>query len=221
LFDEHHPHGDELCGWVESAEALGQTTMLVCDGERVRGYLAVNDSLRPESAQVIGELKRSGKQVAMLTGDNPGAAQAVAEQLGIDHVQAGLLPEEKVAAVRELQAKVGSAAMVGDGINDAPALAAAAVGIAVGGAGSAQAMETADVVLMGEDLSQLPFALRLAKLTYRLIVENVAFSIGIKLVFLALALGGWTTMWLAVLGDMGVSLLVTVNGMRPLAMGKE
>lgn len=220
LFDEFHPHGDELCGWVESAEALGHTTMLVCDGQRVRGYLAVSDSLRPESARVVTELKLAGKQVAMLTGDNPGAAQSVAGQLGIDHVQAGLLPEDKVAAVRELQAKVGSAAMVGDGINDAPALAAADVGIAVGGAASAQAMETADVVLMGEDLTQLPFALRLAKFAYRLILENVAFSIGIKLLFLGLALGGWTTMWLAVLGDMGVSLLVTFNGMRPLAMGK-
>jgi Cd2+/Zn2+-exporting ATPase len=221
LFDEFHPHEDELCEWVESAEGLGQTTMLVCDGKRVRGYLAVSDTLRPESAQVVRELKRSGKQVAMLTGDNPGAAQAVADQLGIDLIQAGLLPEGKVAAVRELQAKVGSVAMVGDGINDAPALAAASVGIAMGGAASAQAMETADVVLMGEDLTQLPFAIRLAKLAYRLILENVAFSIGIKLVFLALALGGWTTMWMAVLGDMGVSLLVTFNGMRPLAMGKR
>ncbi len=220
LFDQFHPHGDELCIWVESAEALGQTTMLVCDGQRVRGYLAVSDSLRPESAAVVGELKREGRQVAMLTGDNPGAAGAVAAQLGIQLVQAGLLPEEKVAAVKRLQAEVGQVAMVGDGINDAPALAAAEVGIAVGGAGSAQAMETADVVLMGEDLTQLPFALRLAKQAYRLILENVAVSIGIKLVFLALALAGWTTMWLAVLGDMGVSLLVTFNGMRPLAMRK-
>lgn len=220
LFDEFHPHGDELCTWVKTAEAIGQTTMLVCDGQRVRGYLAVSDSLRPESAAVVGELKRAGKQVAMLTGDNPGAAGAVAEQLGIERIQAGLLPEEKVAAVKRLQAEMGRLAMVGDGINDAPALAAASVGIAMGGAGSAQAMPTADVVLMGEDLTQLPFALCLAQQAYRLILENVAFSIGIKLIFLALALAGLTTMWMAVLGDMGVSLLVTFNGMRPLAMRK-
>jgi Cd2+/Zn2+-exporting ATPase len=221
LFEASHPHEDELCDWVESSEALGHTTMLVCDGQRVRGYLAVSDTLRDESKEVVRALKESGKQVAMLTGDNPGAARTVTDQLGIDHVQAGLLPEEKVAAVRKLQDEFGSAAMVGDGINDAPALAAASVGIAMGGAASAQAMETADIVLMGEDLRQLPFALGLAKKAYKLILENVAFSLGIKLVFLILALGGWTTMWLAVLGDMGVSLLVTFNGMRPLAMAKS
>jgi len=218
LFEAAHPHEDELCRWVESAEALGQTTMLVCDGQRVRGYLAVSDTLRGESRQVVEELKQAGKQVAMLTGDNPGAAQAVAQSLGIDNVQAGLLPEEKVAAVHNLQAQYGKVAMVGDGINDAPALASASVGIAMGGAGSAQAMETADIVLMADDLLQLPFALRLARQTYKLILQNVGFSLGIKVVFLALALGGLTPMWMAVLGDMGVSLLVTFNGMRPLAM---
>lgn len=221
LFDANHPHGDELCDWIETAESLGQTTMLVSDGQRVRGYLAVSDALRPESVKVVDELKRAGRQVAMLTGDNPGAAQTVAEQLGIDHIQAGLLPEDKVAAVNRLQAVLGETAMVGDGINDAPALAAASVGIAMGGAASAQALETADVVLMGEDLNQLPYALRLAEQTYRLILENVAFSIGIKVIFLGLALAGLTTMWLAVLGDMGVSLLVTFNGMRPLAAAKK
>ena len=217
LFDEDHPHSDQLCDWVESAEALGQTTMLVCDGDRVRGYLAVSDEIRPESAATVQALKAAGLQVAMLTGDNPRAGQAVALQLGIDQVRAGLLPEAKVSAVRDLRAQYGEVAMVGDGINDAPALAAASVGIAMGGAASAHAMETADVVLMADGLARLPLAFRLARLARRLIVQNVAFSLLTKLVFILLALAGWTSMWLAVAADMGVSLLVTFNGMRPLA----
>ncbi len=218
LFDQEHPHSDQLCAWVESAEALGQTTMLVCDGERVRGYLALSDSLRPESAGVVRALKEGGKELVMLTGDNPRAAQAVAERLGIQRVLAGLLPEDKVDAVTRLKAEHGELVMIGDGINDAPALASASVGVALGGAGSAQAMESADVVLMSDGLARLPFALRLADLTRRLIRQNVVFSLATKLVFILLAFGGWTIMWMAVLADMGVSLLVTFNGMRPLTL---
>lgn len=154
----------------------------------------------------------------MLTGDNANAAQTVANSLGIDQVFAGLLPEEKVTIVKMLREKVGELVMVGDGINDAPALASASVGIAIGGAGSAQAMETADVVLMSDGLARLPFAMRIARLTQRLIHQNVAFSLATKLIFILLAMGGWTTMWLAVMADMGVSLLVTFNGMRPLGL---
>jgi Cd2+/Zn2+-exporting ATPase len=154
----------------------------------------------------------------MLTGDNPTAAREVGALLGIDDVRAGLLPEEKVSAVQQLAASGGVLAMVGDGINDAPALAAAGLGVAVGGAGSAIAMETADVVLMSGDLTRLPFAVRLSRFALRLIRQNVAFSLGIKLAFILLALGGWATLWMAVAADMGVSLLVTFNGLRPLKM---
>lgn len=216
LFDADHPHSDQLCDWVDSAEALGQTTMLVCDGDRVRGYLAVSDEPRPESAGVVHALKDLGKRVAMLTGDNDRAAQSVAQELGVDHVQAGLLPEDKVTALQDLRRQAGAVAMVGDGINDAPALAAATVGISMGGAASAQAMETADVVLMANDMKHLPYVFRLAGFTRRLMVENITFSLATKLVFIVLALAGWTTLWMAVLVDMGVSLLVTFNGMRPL-----
>jgi len=216
LFDAKHPHDDRLCAWVESAEDLGQTTMLVSDGQRVRGYLAVSDRLRPESGEVVSQLKALGKEVAILTGDNRNAARTVSASLGVDRVHAQLLPEDKVTAVRSLRSQAGDVVMVGDGINDAPALAAASVGIAMGGAGSAQAMETADVVLMGDGLRRLPFTFRLAGLTRKLVTENIAFSLIIKLVFIILALFGWTTMWLAVLADMGVSLLVTFNGLRPL-----
>lgn len=221
LFEDDHPHSDELCRWVKSAEILGQTTMLVCDGERVRGYLAVSDEMRPESAQIVAELRQLGLEVVMLTGDNPNAGQAVADQLGIDRVRAGLLPADKVQVVEELRTQYGGIAMVGDGINDTPALAAASVGVAMGGAASSQAMETADVVLMADGLNRLPFAVRLARLARRLIVQNIAFSLATKAVFLLLALGGLTTMWMAVLGDMGVSLLVTFNGMRPLGMSER
>ncbi|MEW6178850.1 MAG: cation-translocating P-type ATPase [Chloroflexota bacterium] len=219
LFEDEHPHSDELCRWVESAESLGQTTMLVCDGERVRGYLAVSDTLRPESARVVNELKALGIQPIMLTGDNPTAAQAVGEQVGVQRIHAALLPEDKTRLVQELRRNHAGVAMVGDGINDTPALAAADVGIAMGGAASAQAMETADVVLMSEGLSRLPYAVRLARLTQRIIRQNIAFSLFTKAAFILLALAGLTSMWVAVLADMGVSLLVTFNGMRPLALG--
>ena len=154
----------------------------------------------------------------MLTGDNPSVARDVAASLGIDDVRAGLLPEDKVSAVQQLTASGGRLAMIGDGINDAPALASSGLGIAVGGAGSASAMETADVVLMSGNLARLPFAVRLARQALSLIRQNVAISLGIKLAFIILALGGWATLWMAVAADMGVSLLVTLNGLRPLRM---
>jgi Cd2+/Zn2+-exporting ATPase len=195
--------------------------MLVCDGERVRGYLAVSDSLRPESQQVVNRLKRLGVEPVMLTGDNPAAARSVAGQVGVQQIHAGLMPEDKTRLIQELRSRYQAVAMVGDGINDTPALAAATVGIAMGGAASAQAMETADVVLMSEGLLRLPFAMRLARLAQRIIHQNIAFSLMTKAAFILLALAGWTTMWMAVLADMGVSLLVTFNGMRPLAVRDE
>lgn len=218
LFDAYHPHSDRLCAEVSQAEAQGQTAMLLCDGKRVRGYLAVADAIHPASPAVVAELKRLGLHTTMLTGDNPLVAQEVGTQLGIEDVRAGLLPEDKVEAVRQLATSDGRLAMVGDGINDAPALSAAEVGVAVGGAGSAAAMETADVVLMSGDLSRLPFAVRLARRSLGLIRQNVAVSLGVKLLFILLALNGWATLWMAVAADMGVSLLVTLNGLRPLRM---
>ncbi len=214
LFDQLHPHHEALCEQVQQAEAQGKTTMLVCDGERVRGFIAVADAVRAESRQIISSLKDLGKATAMLTGDNLLVASAVGQQTGVSDIQANLLPEDKVAAIQSLITRYGSVAMVGDGINDAPALAAATLGIAMGGAGSAQAMETADIVLMANDLQQLPFAVRLSGFARRLIRQNIAFSLTVKLVFVILAMTGLTSLWLAVLADMGVSLVVTLNGMR-------
>jgi Cd2+/Zn2+-exporting ATPase len=216
LFDAEHPHHAEFCALVDAAEAQGQTAMLLCDGDRVRGYIAVSDMVRPDSQQVVADLKGMGGYTIMLTGDNRTVARSVGAAVGVDDVQAGLLPADKVSAVQGLKAAHGSVAMVGDGINDTPALAAATVGIAMGGAGSAQAMETADVVLMADGLRQLPFAVRLSRFAGRLLRENVAISLGTKLVFLLLALIGGASLWLAIFADVGVSLLVTLNGMRAL-----
>ena len=215
LFEREHPHASDLCAWVDEAESRGQTTMLVCDGDRVRGFIAVADTVRADSARVVAQLKSEGLQTAMLTGDNPAAAKAIGAQVGVGDVLSNLLPEDKVSAVRELSARYGPTAMVGDGINDTPALAASALGIAMGGgASSAQAMETADIVLMSGDIQQLPFAVRLSRFTRNLIRQNVVISLGTKLVFVLLALGGFTSLWLAVLADVGVSLIVTANGLR-------
>ncbi len=216
LFDAEHPHTAGLCAEVRAAEADGQTTMLLCDGDRVRGFIAVADAVRDESRAAIAGLNALGCATVMLTGDNDSVARAVGAAVGVSDVRAGLLPEHKFAAITALRAQHGRVAMVGDGINDTPALAAADVGIAAGGAASAQAIETADVVLMADGLRQLPYAARLARFARRLILNNVAFSLVTKLAFVALALFGWSGLWMAVVADMGVSLLVTLNGMRPL-----
>jgi Cd2+/Zn2+-exporting ATPase len=216
LFDEQHPHSSGLCAQISLAEQNGQTAMLLCDGDRVRGFIAVADAVRPESRQVVSALRALGLRTAMLTGDNPSVARMIGDRLGIDDVRAGLLPEDKVHAVEKLVKTGGRVAMVGDGINDTPALSAASLGVAVGGAGNSSAMETADVVLMSGDLTRLPYAVRLSRFALRLVRQNVAVSLVIKLVFILLALGGWATLWMAVAADMGVSLLVTLNGLRPL-----
>lgn len=216
LFDAEHPHSADCCLMVAETEAQGRTAMLLSDGERVVGFIAVADTVRADSQQVIRDLKTLGSATVMLTGDNAMVARAVGNTLGVDDVRPGLLPDQKADAVKGLLSTYGNVAMVGDGINDAPALATATVGIAMGGAGSAQALETADVALMADDLRQLPFAVRLSRFARSLIWQNVGLSLGMKTVFLALALVGGASLWMAILADVGMSLLVTLNGMRPL-----
>jgi Cd2+/Zn2+-exporting ATPase len=218
LFDESYPHPDALCEGARVAENSGQTVMMVGQGEEVRGFIAVADTLRRASREALHALKRIDPAIrtVMLTGDNPAAAEAIAAAVGVDEVRAELLPEDKVDVVRALQAEHGAVAMVGDGINDAPALASATVGVAMGGAGTAQAMETADVVLMQDELGRLPDAVRTGRSARRVIAQNVALSLGIKAAFLVMVLAGLATMWMAVFADMGASLLVTLNGMRLL-----
>lgn len=221
LFEAEHPHDATVCAIIQEQEAQGQTAMLVCDGDGVRGVISVADALRPETAQVVHDLHAANVATIMLTGDNATVAQAIASQVKIDTVKANLMPEAKLNAIRELQAQYGAVAMVGDGINDTPALAAADVGIAMGGAGSAQAMETADVVLMADNLKRLPFALKVARFTRRLIWQNVTISFATKAIVMAFAVTGFASLWLAIAADVGVSLLVTLNGMRPLRLKAE
>jgi Cd2+/Zn2+-exporting ATPase len=198
-------------------EAEGKTAVLVATVGEVFGVIAIADQVRPEAAGALADLRRAGvRRTLMLTGDNAGTARAVAETLGVTEYRAGLLPDEKVRIVRELEASGERVAFVGDGVNDAPALAAATVGVAMGAAGTDVALETADIALMADDLSKLSVAMRLSRKTLRVIRQNVAFSILVKAVFLVLAVGGWATLWMAVAADMGASLVVVANGLRAL-----
>ena len=221
LFLAEHETPEKIVEEVEEAEERGQTTMLICDGERVVGYLAVQDEPRPETREVIAELKAEGIRTLMLTGDNSGVADSIAEKVGIDHVFAGLLPAEKLNKLVELKKEFGRVVMVGDGINDSPALAQADIGVAMGGAGNAQVLETADVVLMNDDLSRLPFAVRLSRRVNRLIRQNVVISLAVKVTVAVAAMAGLTPLWVAIFADIGISLIVTLNGLRALRFEAE
>lgn len=216
----HRDDGNDgpLCAAVGEAEAAGYTVLVaedVCCNKRC--YFAASDALREGIGEVIEDLKRIGvEHTVMLTGDNAFTAHRVAEDAGIDEIRAGLLPEGKLSVIEELQARHQGVAMVGDGVNDAPAMAKATVGIAMGAAGTDAALETADVALMGDDLSRIPHVIRLSKKALRIVRGNIAFSMLIKAVFLALAIGGISTLWMAVAADMGASLVVTLNGLRML-----
>ena len=215
-FDAEFEHSERLCDLAARIEEQGRSAILVHDGDSVRGVIALADTPRQESAAVVADLGDIGIESVMLSGDNRIVAESIAGQVGVDRYYGDLLPQDKVLAVEKLAARHGQVAMVGDGINDTPALARASVGIAMGGAGSAQAMETADIVLMADGLQQLPAAIRRARFARRLIRENIALSLGLKAVFLLLAVTGNVTMLAAVFADMGMSLAVTLNGMRAL-----
>ena len=209
-----HP---EHCADIDATAAQGQTPMLVSVDGRYCGYLTVTDMVRESSRTAIAELKALGMdELVMLTGDDDVIARRIGGEVGVTDVRANLLPEQKVDAVQALLQEYDAVAMVGDGINDAPALATATVGIAMGAAGTAQAMETADIALMNDEIDKLPFAVRLSRAAMRTIYANVTFAIGIKIIFLLLIMFGYGSMWLAVFADVGASLLVTLNGMRLL-----
>ncbi|EEG77113.1 heavy metal translocating P-type ATPase [Dethiobacter alkaliphilus AHT 1] len=199
-------------------EAQGnETPVMLASEQTIHGALLISDTIRQESRSTLDNLRNLGiEKIAMLTGDREEAARPLALSLGLDDVAAGLLPEQKEQAVRRFRTKFGSVAMVGDGINDAPALASADVGIAMGAAGSPTALETADIALMGDELDKLPFLITLSRRTMGIIRQNIAFALLIKGLAIMLVFPGWLTLWLAILADMGASILVTANGMRLL-----
>lgn len=202
---------------LEAMQAAGRTVVAIGNNEHVCGFISLADAIREESREVVNQLHAAGiEHIIMLTGDNEGTANAIANQAGIDEVYAELLPEDKVAAVATLVQKYKYVAMIGDGVNDAPALARASLGIAMGAAGSDAAIETADIALMSDDLSKLPWLIHHSRRTLRIIRQNIVFSLGIKLVFVVLTCAGYASLWAAIAADMGASLLVITNGLRLL-----
>lgn len=219
FFEETLPHDREICNTIAALEAEGQTAVLVAHDNKIRGFITLADTPREGSKAVIAALNALGLKTVMLTGDNLSVANTVAAQTGVQEVKARLLPEQKVDVVEALQAEGHHVAMIGDGINDTPALATARVGIAMGGAGSPQALESADIALMQDDLRQLPYVVHLSRFTRHIIRQNIILSLAVKGLFLLLAAGALTSMWVAITADVGILLLVTLNGMRPLRRG--
>jgi Zn2+/Cd2+-exporting ATPase len=217
-FDLHVPHDSGHCRSADLDAEEGRIPILVEMEGTFLGTITLSDVPRPSAREAIAELHAMGIPTVLLSGDSPGAARHLGAQVGISTVLGELLPEQKVATLQEMRDRYGPVAMVGDGINDAPALAASEVGIAVGGdlGGTDQAREAAAVTLMTTDLKVLPRTLRLARATLQTVRTNVAFALGIKVVFLFLVLLGKGTLWMAVIADVGATLLVTLFGMRLL-----
>jgi len=202
---------------VEALEAQGKTVMLVALDGRVAGMLALADPVRASAPPALARLKALGvRATVMLTGDNERVAAAVAGQAGLDRYRAGLMPEDKLAAVQSLAGEHGPVGMVGDGVNDAPALATAAVGIAMGGAGTDVALETADVALLSDDLSRLPYAIGLGRATRAVIIQNLVISLGVIALLVAASVAGWAGIGLAIAFHEGSTLVVVLNALRLL-----
>jgi len=217
LMEEVGEETPEVHNKAEQLEKAGSSVVAIGNDEHVCGLISIADGVRKESPEIVRLLKELGvRRTVMLTGDNEGTARAVAGRIGVDDFMAELLPEDKVECVRSLVSVHGTVAMVGDGVNDAPAMAAATFGIAMGAAGSDAAIETADIALMSDDLSKLPWLIKHSRRTLRIIKQNIAFALGVKLLFMALAVLGLASLWMAIAADMGASLLVISNGMRLL-----
>ncbi|WP_127507788.1 heavy metal translocating P-type ATPase [Paenibacillus humicus] len=202
---------------IEALQKQGKTVMVLGTEQQVLALIAVADEVRDSSKDVIKQLHEIGiKKTIMLTGDNQATAEAIGSRLNVTDVKADLMPQDKLDYIKQLRKDYGNVAMIGDGVNDAPALAASTVGIAMGGAGTDTALETADIALMADDLGKLPYTIRLSRKTLAIIKQNITFSLGIKLVALALIVPGWLTLWMAIFADMGATLIVTLNSLRLL-----
>ena len=200
---------------VTTLQNQGKTAMVIGTEREVLGVIAVADEVRESSKEIMQKLHQLGiKKTIMLTGDNKGTANAIGNHVGVSEIQAELMPQDKLDFIKQLRSEYGKVAMVGDGVNDAPALAASTVGIAMGGAGTDTALETADVALMGDDLRKLPFTIKLSRKALNIIKANIIFAIGIKLIALLLVIPGWLTLWIAIASDMGATLVVALNSLR-------
>jgi len=218
--------GEETAEIHEKALALedaGHSVVALGDDTHVRGLISVADGVREQSAATVAALKAIGiAHICMLTGDNDGTARAVASATGVDEYRCALLPKDKVRAVQDLERRHGPVAMVGDGVNDAPAMATSALGIAMGAIGTDAAIESSDVALMSDDLSKLPWLVRHSRRALQTVRQNIGFALTVKAVFIALALAGIATLWMAIAADMGASLLVIANSLRLLrAKGRQ
>jgi Cd2+/Zn2+-exporting ATPase len=201
---------------IQAQQRNGNTVMAVGSDDEIWGLIAVSDTMRPEATQALQDLRSAGYRLALLTGDNEHVARALAKELGLDDVRAELLPQDKVDAVKDLQQRYGPVAMIGDGINDAPALASAALGVAMGSGGTDVAHESADVVLMKDDLSKLSTALLLARNARRVVLQNLVFAFGMIALLVVFTLRGDVVLTYGVIGHEGSTLLVVANGLRML-----
>ncbi|KNH18140.1 cadmium transporter [Priestia megaterium] len=217
LFEELHSSIEtSIKEEITRMQTEGKTVMVLGTDKKILSLIAVADEMRESSKEVITKLNQIGIQTVMLTGDNQRTAEAIGKQVGVSDIKADLLPEDKLNFIKELRAKHKSVAMVGDGVNDAPALAASTVGVAMGGAGTDTALETADIALMSDDLGKLPYTIKLSRKALMIIKQNITFSLAIKAVALLLVIPGWLTLWIAIFADMGATLLVTLNSLRLL-----
>jgi Cd2+/Zn2+-exporting ATPase len=215
--EERRQETDDIHQQIVRLSAAGRSVVVVGNEQHVCGFLVLADAVRPAAVDTLKALRNIGiEHLIMLSGDNRPTAEAIAAEVGIDEVQAELLPADKVTAIDALVAKYGSVAMIGDGINDSPALARATVGIAMGGIGSDAAIETADIALMGDDISQLPWLIAHSRRALAIIQQNIAFSLAVKVVFVILTVLGHASLWAAIAADTGASLLVIFNGLRLL-----
>ncbi len=207
---------------IENLQQSGKTVVVAATEKKVFAIIGIADEVRETSKNVVHALHQMGiKKTIMLTGDNHETAKAIGSQVGVTEIKSELLPQDKLSFIKQLRDDYKKVAMVGDGVNDAPALAASTVGIAMGGAGTDTALETADVALMADDLRKLPFTIKLSRKALTIIKQNITFSLGIKLVALLLVIPGWLTLWIAIFADMGATLLVTLNGLRLLRVKDE
>ncbi len=215
--EERQQETPEVHEQLERMQEAGRTVVVIGNDDHVCGFLTLADSIRDETQAALAALRETGiEHLVMLTGDNEGTARAIAAQAGIDEVHAELLPEDKIAAVESLVAKYGQVAMIGDGVNDAPALGRATLGIAMGAAGSDAAIETADIALMSDDLSRLPWLIEHSRHTIAVIRQNIIFALAVKALFVVLTFAGFASLWAAIAADTGASLLVIANGLRLL-----